>query len=615
MAISLEQFVQHLTAYGLMTRQALAEFRRMHAQPAGDAASLARMLVAAQHLTAYQARTLLAGDGPSLKLGSYLIQEELGKGGMGAVYKARHRQMKRNVAIKVLKPELLDSEEAIQRFQREVEAAAKLEHENIVTAYDAGEDNGVRFLVMQYVDGADLSKTVRTGGPLSVETAVQYVTQGARGLAYAHNQGVVHRDIKPANLMLTTADVVKVLDMGLARIASEVQQTGLTASGTIMGTVDYMAPEQAMDTRQADGRADIYSLGCTLYFLLTGDVLYKGESVVSILIAHREAPVPSLSAARDDVPPELDAVFQQMVAKDPAARFQSVNELLEALQNIAGHHDPLARTTAIPNLTTSFTPSTQVHIHARPAKNASGKKTLLASPAMWGIAGVIALVLLAIPAALLMAPVAGKPGTEPATPAGPPLVKPHHAPPASTNDYDAFATGKWQPAFRPGEFKAQEGIEISGDEITLTDAAVTFPKFFGRDFVIRAKFKPTADAHSLCLRATNDTTETGRQGRFYGGWLNRNYSRRGIGLADGAGWVPFDNKIPESEPLLHNGYLELAFAAVGTRLTLYVNGELAAEGNDETLRQGYVQLSVRTGSATFHDVEVMPLDTPADRQE
>ncbi len=251
---------------------------------------------------------------------------------MGQVFKAEHRRMKRIVAIKMLPRNLTKDAPSVARFQREVEAAAKLSHPNIVAAYDADEAGGIHFLVMEYVEGNDLSALVKKHGPLSVAKAVNYVLQAARGLEFAHKKGVIHRDVKPGNLLLDAEGTVKILDMGLARLSADgnaATQAELTGIGAVMGTVDYMAPEQALSTKHADARADIYGLGCTLYYLFTGKHAYEGDTLMAKLLAHREAPIPSL---RTDVPEQVQAVFTKMVARHVADRYQTMIEVVIALQ-------------------------------------------------------------------------------------------------------------------------------------------------------------------------------------------------------------------------------------------------------------------------------------------
>ena len=336
MALTLEQFGKALAASGLMTPEDVRAF--WNAIPAAerpkDAEGFAERLRAQKLLTEFQAKQLLAGRGASLVMGDYAVLAEIGAGGMGQVYKARHRRMERIVALKVMSSAAMKDEAAVKRFQREVRAAARLEHPNIVTAYDSGEAGNVKYLVMQFVDGGDLSDLVKKNGPLPIEKAADYVIQAARGLAFAHAEGVIHRDIKPANLLLDKKGVVKILDMGLARIESS--DDGLTATEQVMGTVDYMSPEQAANTKGADGRADIYSLGCTLWYLLTGKKAYEADTMIARLMAHREAPLPSLVKTRDDAPWALEQALHKMLAKRPQDRFQTMDEVVTALEPFSG---------------------------------------------------------------------------------------------------------------------------------------------------------------------------------------------------------------------------------------------------------------------------------------
>ncbi len=289
----------------------------------------------------------------------YQVMALLGRGGMGDVYKAQHRVMDRLVALKLINEKLIGNPQAVERFRREVQAAARLTHPNIVAAFDAEQSGDVHFLVMEYVDGIDLAEIVRQHGPLPIDEACRYIRQAAEGLQHAHERGMVHRDIKPQNLMLQRGQgpgdreqfsgsrpAVKILDFGLARFASEVvpapgssadapatqgPEGRITAFGTMMGTPDYLAPEHSRDAQSADIRADIYALGCTLYFLLAGRPPFAAGSVLEKVKAHAQQEPQPLTELRADVPTDLEGIVRRMMAKHPAERYQTPSDVAAAL--------------------------------------------------------------------------------------------------------------------------------------------------------------------------------------------------------------------------------------------------------------------------------------------
>jgi serine/threonine protein kinase len=270
----------------------------------------------------------------------YRVLAFLGRGGMGAVYKAEHKIMERCVALKMVGQDLDARPELVQRFRREVKAAARLAHPNIVTAYDAEQAGRTHFLVMEYVEGTDLARLVARRGKLPIEEACEYVRQAACGLQHAHEQGMTHRDIKPHNLMVTPAGQVKILDFGLALFAREAgaESDALTSQGAVMGTADYMAPEQASDAHHADIRADIYSLGCTLYHLLAGGVPFPKGTFLDKVVRHATKEPTPISQLRPDLLSELVRVVERMMAKKPEQRYQSPAEVAQALAPFAKGH-------------------------------------------------------------------------------------------------------------------------------------------------------------------------------------------------------------------------------------------------------------------------------------
>lgn len=267
----------------------------------------------------------------------YRIVEPLGRGGMGVVFKAEHRLMQRMVALKVIHPRLVTRPEAVERFQREVRAAARLSHPNIVTAHDAEQAEDVHFLVMEFVEGESVQRLIQREDRLPQTQAIDLARQAAAGLAAAHEYGMVHRDIKPANLMVTPDGTVKILDFGLSRFVveqAEPLEAGLTTEAMLLGTPDYMAPEQARDCRTADIRADIYSLGCTLYHMLTGQPPFAGQSAVETLASHFDRAPAKLEELRPDVFAVLAAVVRRMMARAVDERFQTPQEIMDALERI-----------------------------------------------------------------------------------------------------------------------------------------------------------------------------------------------------------------------------------------------------------------------------------------
>jgi tRNA A-37 threonylcarbamoyl transferase component Bud32 len=294
---------------------------------------LAAMMVRDAYLTIFQADQMLQGKWRGFTIGKYRILEKLGSGGMGHVYLGEHKVMRRKVAVKVLPTAKAKEQSSLERFQREARAIAALDHPNLVRAFDIDEDKDLHFLVMEYVDGASLQEIVKRTGPLDPTRACHYIYYAALGLQYAYEVAeLVHRDVKPGNIMVDRQGAVKLLDMGLARFFND-EADILTKKydESVLGTADYLSPEQATDSHEVDIRADIYSLGATFYFLLAGHPPFADGSVAQKLIWHQTRQPKPIRLLRPQVPEGVAAIIERMMLKDPAARYQTPSELAGAL--------------------------------------------------------------------------------------------------------------------------------------------------------------------------------------------------------------------------------------------------------------------------------------------
>ena len=300
----------------------------------GDPKTVTDFLIEKKLITEWQSEKLLEGRYKGFFLGKYKLLGHLGTGGMSSVYLADHVLMQRRVAIKVLPKGRVEESSYLARFKKEAQAAARLDHRNIVRAYDIDEDKGTHYLVMEFVDGTDLQKLIKESGLLDYELAAQYIAQAAEGLQHAHDADIVHRDIKPANLLVDGGGTVKILDMGLARLDDgDDEKASLTVmhDENVLGTADYLSPEQAVNSHLVDGRADIYSLGCTLYYVLTGHPPFPEGTLPQRILAHQNSTPESIRKERADVPEELLAICEQMMEKNEDDRQQSAIEVAQQL--------------------------------------------------------------------------------------------------------------------------------------------------------------------------------------------------------------------------------------------------------------------------------------------
>ena len=324
----------------LIQKSGVADEKRLNAALAkaagampADAKGLAALLVREGVLTGFQAEQLLEGKWRRFVIGKYRVLERIGTGGMSSVYLCEHKYMRRRAAVKVLPTSMAEDPAALERFYLEARAVAALDHPNIVRAYDVDQDDDLHFLVMEYVEGPSLQELIRKEGPLAPARAADFMRQAALGLQHAHDTaGLVHRDIKPGNLIVDKTGTVKILDLGLARFFHE-ENESITQKydETVLGTADYLAPEQILDSHSVDIRADIYSLGTTLYYCLAGKAPFAEGTIPQKLIWHQTRQPKAIRRIRPEVPAALELVLFKMMAKDPNERYQDPKEVVAAL--------------------------------------------------------------------------------------------------------------------------------------------------------------------------------------------------------------------------------------------------------------------------------------------
>jgi serine/threonine-protein kinase len=366
MISSSRNLVDALRQHQLLSPQQLAELTQLAHGRCGYARPLAKMLIQRGWLAVYQVNQLLHGRGGELVIGPYLVLEKLGQGGLSWVYKARHREHQNIVAIKMIRPEVFASPEGRQAFLLEVEAMARLDHPNVVQFCDADQFNDTYYFAMEYIEGTDLGKVIRLSGALPVREACDYVRQAALGLQHAFERNLVHRDIKPVNLFLTHVPdevapagfleddrdwnsqraaktmpmkpLIKILDWGLANLKGQAAGTGPSGENvakSVVGTADYLSPEQARNANAVDIRSDLYSLGCTFYYLLTGQPPFPDGSLMQKIMRHQTAEPRPVSDFRADVPGSVIQVLKRMLAKKPEDRFRAPASAALALQSCA----------------------------------------------------------------------------------------------------------------------------------------------------------------------------------------------------------------------------------------------------------------------------------------
>jgi len=363
--LSAKSFLELVQKSGLVPadklKQALSELSKRAAGKPVQLEELSQFLISAGLITQWHHDKLLTGKFKGFFLGQYKLLSLLGTGGMSTVYLAEHSLSGQRRAIKVLPRARVNDKSYLDRFFREGRAAASLSHPNIVRIYDLANEEDVYYMVMEYVPGVDLHQKIENEGPAKIEDALSYLGQAAEGLAHAHARSIVHRDIKPANLLLTSDGTLKILDLGLALVNEEQESLTLMYDEKVMGTADFLAPEQALNSHNVDARADIYSLGCTLYYLVTGQPPFAEGTIAQRIAMHQSRDPKPLRELRADCLPLVDALCERMMKKSPADRIPSCEKLLQAIE--------ICRESLVPAVTSAneqYLPSASARQATRP---------------------------------------------------------------------------------------------------------------------------------------------------------------------------------------------------------------------------------------------------------